>query len=179
MPSGQECAGSLLKPNNEPSSIVLRFCGDEGQLGVGPWWGDVRFSLVDVVFAPVFRYFDTFDRIDDFGVFDGLAKVPEWRAALAALPSVRKAVSADYDQLLKAFFRRRGSALARRMPFAQGFFRDAWTAMQRGCNGSLWDRFVMTFVDRRVIVFSHPPHIRPSQTDCRSAQNPSEFHQRP
>lgn len=87
----------------------------EGQLGPGPWFADDCFSLVDAVFAPAFRYFDTFDRIGDFGIFDGLAGVSEWRRALAGRPSVRNAVAADYDEHLSDFLRRKGSALTRMM----------------------------------------------------------------
>jgi len=36
-----------------------------------------------LVFAPVFRYFDVFDKVDDFGFWHGLPKVDLWRSALA------------------------------------------------------------------------------------------------
>jgi hypothetical protein len=39
--------------------------------------------------------------------------------------------------------------------FTQGRIRDAWTTTQCGCIGSLWDRFVLPFIDGRIIVFSH------------------------
>lgn len=88
----------------------------DGQLGPGPWFVGTHFSLVDAVFAPVFRYFDTFDRIGDFSVFNGLAGMSGWRRALAARPSVRGAVAHDYNERLVAFLHRRGGALARMMP---------------------------------------------------------------
>ena len=68
---------------------------------------------MDAVFAPVFRYFDTFDRIGDFGVFDGLERVTDWRCELADRPSVQGAVGPDYDNLLAGFIERRGGALSR------------------------------------------------------------------
>ena len=37
----------------------------------GPWFAGAAFSLVDAVFAPVFRYFDVFDTIADLGIFTG------------------------------------------------------------------------------------------------------------
>src|SRR5262245_10609974 len=40
----------------------------EHKLGQGPWFAGEHFSLVDAVFGPVFRYFDAFDRIGDFGL---------------------------------------------------------------------------------------------------------------
>lgn len=94
------------------AALRARFGPIEGHLGAGPWFAGERFSLVDAVFAPVFRYFDTFDRIGDFGAFDGLARVPAWRAALATRPSVRAAVGSDYDDRLVAFLERRGGALS-------------------------------------------------------------------
>lgn len=89
-----------------------KFVRLEGELGTGPWFAGERFSLVDAVFAPAFRYFDVFDRFVDLGVFEGLPKVQAWRRALAARASVRGAVSADYEARLEAFLRRQPSWLA-------------------------------------------------------------------
>jgi glutathione S-transferase len=79
---------------------------------VGPYFDGASFSLVDAVFGPVFRYFDTLDRIGDFGVLAGKPKIAAWRAALAARPSVRAAVGADYPEKLEAFFKAKGSHLS-------------------------------------------------------------------
>lgn len=81
----------------------------------GPYFAGQAFSLVDTAFAPVFRYFDVFDTIDDFGVFTHTPKVRSWRAALQQRPSVKSAVCADYFELLYNFLIRRNSELARRM----------------------------------------------------------------
>jgi glutathione S-transferase len=90
-----------------------RFATLEDALGDGPWFDGARFSIVDAVFGPVFRYFDTFERLGDFGFFDATPKLRAWRAALAARPSVQRAVGADYDARLRAFIAARGSALSR------------------------------------------------------------------
>lgn len=84
----------------------------EGALGEGPYFAGGGFSLVDAVFGPVFRYFDTFDRIGDFGVLRDLPGVARWRDALSRRPSVRTAVSEDYPRLLWAFLRKREGRLA-------------------------------------------------------------------
>lgn len=81
----------------------------------GPYFAEDSFSLVDAAFAPVFRYFEVFDTIDDFGVFTNTPKVRAWREALQQRPSVRSAVRADYTQLLYDFLLRRNSELSRRM----------------------------------------------------------------
>jgi glutathione S-transferase len=54
-----------------------------------------------------------FDEIADFGILSGKPKLAQWRKALAARPSARSAVSADYPALLRAFIERRNSWLSR------------------------------------------------------------------
>jgi len=94
---------------------VQRFATLEAALRDGPWFDGTHFSIVDAVFGPAFRYFDTFERIGDFGFFDATPKVSAWRARLAQRVSVRDAVAADYDERLLQFLRRRGSALSARI----------------------------------------------------------------
>lgn len=79
---------------------------------IGPWFDGETFSLVDAVFGPVFRYFDVFDEIADFGILAGKPKLARWRQNLAARSSVKSAVSADYPALLRDFIDRRRSYLS-------------------------------------------------------------------
>lgn len=78
----------------------------------GPWFAGERFSLVDAVHGPVFRYLDVFDRIGDFGILDGKPFVRAWRQALRERPSIRNAVAPDYPQRLHAFLQAKGSQLS-------------------------------------------------------------------
>jgi len=94
------------------ADLRLKFERVEQQLGEGPYFAGASFSLVDAVFGPVFRYWDVFDQVGDFGVFTGLPKVLAWRAALAQRPSVQAAVGADYAERLRRFLRERCSHLA-------------------------------------------------------------------
>src|SRR4051794_28154254 len=91
--------------------LIDRFAWLESRIVGAPWFDGAAFSLVDAVFGPVFRYFDVFDTIEDFGVFDGLPKIQAWRAALAQHPSVRDSVTADYPGRLRAFLLARRSRL--------------------------------------------------------------------
>jgi len=84
----------------------------EQRLSRGPYFDGARFSLVDAAFAPVFRYFDAFDRIPELGIRADLPKIAAWRLALSDRPSVRSAVGADYDERLWAFLAARGSKLS-------------------------------------------------------------------
>jgi glutathione S-transferase len=102
------------RPTFEGKRALLRekFGRLEAELGDGLYFAGGRFSLVDAVFAPVFRYFDVFDRFVDLGAFEGLPKVQAWRRALGVRPSVQGAVVADYEARLEAFLRRQKSYLA-------------------------------------------------------------------
>lgn len=92
---------------------VLRekFARLEAALGEGPYFAGTRFSVVDAVFAPVFRYFEVFDTITDLAVFDGLPKLQSRRKALALRPSVVGAVVPDYADRLHAFLRKHAGVL--------------------------------------------------------------------
>jgi len=65
----------------------------ESRLGGGAYFDGERFSLVDAVFGPVFRYFDVFDRIGEFDILTGKPKTEAYRQSLSTRPSVRAAVS--------------------------------------------------------------------------------------
>lgn len=82
-------------------------------MGDGAWFGGAQFSLVDAVFAPVFRYLDLFAAEAD------LPLVPEalagWRARLGARPSVQGAVVPDYTDRLRRFIRAQGGIMAGRL----------------------------------------------------------------
>jgi glutathione S-transferase len=94
------------------SQLEQRFARLEARVAASPWFDGESFSLVDAVFGPVFRYFDVFDEIAEFGILAGKPKLARWRKALAAWPSVRSAVSADYPVLLRDFLERRNSWLS-------------------------------------------------------------------
>ncbi|WP_046120040.1 glutathione S-transferase family protein [Ensifer aridi] len=91
--------------------LEAKFATVEAELGDGPFFAGSGFSLVDAVFAPIFRYFDVFDAISDSGIFDGSPRVAAWRKALAKRPSVRAAVTEDYPQRLMAFLKKHDAAL--------------------------------------------------------------------
>jgi glutathione S-transferase len=95
------------------SQLEQRVARLEARIAAAPWFDSENFSLVDAVFGPVFRYFDVFDDIADFGILAAKPKLARWRKALAARPSVRTAVRSDYPALLRDFLERRNSWLSR------------------------------------------------------------------
>jgi glutathione S-transferase len=98
--------------NARIAQLQQRFARLESRVAASPWFDGESFSLVDAVFGPVFRYFDVFDDIADFGILAGKPKLARWRDSLAARPSVRNAVGAEYPVLLRDFIERRKSWLS-------------------------------------------------------------------
>ena len=113
--------GAFYDAADEPAlsaraaQIHARLAQIEAALHDGPYFAGEHFSIVDAAFGPVFRYFDVFDAIGEFGFWDGLSKVPRWRRALANRRSVAEAVRPDYPELLRRFLWARHTALSRRM----------------------------------------------------------------
>jgi glutathione S-transferase len=97
------------------ATVSEKFARLEDQLGDGPFFAGATFSLVDAVFAPVFRYFEAFEQRIDLGTFAGRPKLVAWRRALAARQSVKSAVVPDYAARLLAFVAKQDGVLAARV----------------------------------------------------------------
>ena len=100
---GFETARDAATYAAKSQALSDKFTRMEAQLGAGPFFAGPGFSLVDAVFAPIFRYFDLFDALADTAILRDLPKLAAWRKALAARPSVQAAVSADYPARLHDF----------------------------------------------------------------------------
>ena len=108
---GLETTTDAATFESKRQAISAKFGRVEAALGMGPFFAGEKFSLVDAVFAPIFRYFDVFDEFTDLAVFRDTPKVRKWRVELARRPSVKAAVGADYPQLLRAFLARHNAHL--------------------------------------------------------------------
>ena len=111
--AGFYAAPDKLAFETKRSQLKQRFSRLESRVAAAPWFDGEHFSLVDAVYGPIFRYFDVFDEIADFGILVRKPKLWLWRNALAARPSVRAAVSPDYPALLRGFIDRRNSWLSK------------------------------------------------------------------
>ena len=92
-----------LTLDQKARALHEKFSRVDTALGAGPFFSGHDFSVVDAVFAPVFRYFDVFDQIADLGILTGLPKVAAWRVALAKRASVINAVVPDYPERFAGF----------------------------------------------------------------------------
>ncbi len=95
--------------------ISTKFATLDVTIGEGPWFSAGKFTLVDAVFGPVFRYFDTLEREFDIHMLEEYDNLQKWRHRLSNRPSVKKAVPSEYPQLLTGFLLHKQSALSRRI----------------------------------------------------------------
>jgi glutathione S-transferase len=100
---GFETARDAASAERKADDLKAKFLRVEAALADGPYFAGENFRLVDAVFGPIFRYFDVFDLIADYGIFAATPKIRAWRRALAERPSVRQAVEPDYSDRLRAF----------------------------------------------------------------------------
>lgn len=98
--------------DDKKGALRQKFTWLEKNLGNHLWFSGDTFCLVDVVYGPVFRYFDTLETVKELDLFDGLPKVKAWRQALQHRPSVQHAVSPDYPERLSIFLQKRPSYLS-------------------------------------------------------------------
>lgn len=98
--------------NAKAHTLSTKFDQIEPRLSKGAYFDGSNFTLVDAVFGPVFRYFDTFDAIGDFGIMSNKPRVVTWRKSLSSRRSVKTAVGADYDERLRAFLSARKSHIS-------------------------------------------------------------------
>lgn len=108
---GFETARDEDAVRRKAADLRRKFQQLDDALGDGPFFAGGKFSLVDAAFAPVFRYFDVFDQIADFGLFSSLDHVLKWRAHLAQRASVQMAVTPDYPVRLRAFLEKHDAYL--------------------------------------------------------------------
>ncbi|AIA71705.1 glutathione S-transferase family protein [Pectobacterium atrosepticum] len=94
-------AKELAVANDKKAAFRDKLQRLESTLEQGPYFSGSAFSMVDAMFAPVFRYFDLLSPDVSQPIFDNLPRVSAWRASLAHRPSVIAAVRDDYVDRFK------------------------------------------------------------------------------
>lgn len=84
----------------------------ESELNSGPYFSGSKFSMVDAIYAPVFRYFSIIDASVSEAIFEGLPRISAWKTALAKRERVNAAVSPDYAEFFQNHLRQHSAILA-------------------------------------------------------------------
>lgn len=118
-----DIAGLYMASNQElfadkKANIIKKLSWLESQKNNSPWYGGDEFNLVDAVYGPVFRYFDTFEILEGMRFFKGLPKLSIWRNNLSKRASIQQAVSTDYPERLRMFIIKKNSHLSKLMQAA-------------------------------------------------------------
>lgn len=77
----------------------------------GPYFNGEKYCMVDAVFAPVFRYFDLFDKLTEDNLFVSKEHVSTWRKHLSERDSSKVVVGKNYLSELSEFVRNKASYL--------------------------------------------------------------------
>lgn len=111
-------AGDRETFEQKRNDLIAKFGWVEQHLKQAPYFAGEAFSIVDAVYAPIFRYFDVFESLHldhlenlDFG-FSKTPKIMAWRQVLQSHSSIQNAVVKDYPQRLLGFLERRNSYLS-------------------------------------------------------------------
>ncbi len=111
--AGFYSAPDIVSFTTKQQELIDSFQLLEKNLTRSPYFAGESFSMIDAVYAPIFRYFVMFENYKDFGFFSHTPQVRAWRDVLLQRPSVQQAVSEDYPVLLQEFLQRKDSYLSR------------------------------------------------------------------
>ena len=78
--------------------LVDRFEVLEEEISDDTYFNGEEFSMVDAVYAPIFRYHNRIAQYKDFGFFDDAPKIKAWGDKLLDRPSVIQSVPDTYEQ---------------------------------------------------------------------------------
>lgn len=89
----------MLQCNDDLTDKIIAL---EKELGECPYFNQ-SFSMVDVMYAPIFRYADFFKRFVGVDFYAGHRKIEAWSSHVLARSSVMNCVPKSYDEELKEF----------------------------------------------------------------------------
>lgn len=105
-------AGDEARFEDARTALKARLAPLEGEVK-GPFFAGDDFSAVDVVYAPAFRQIDTLEGLRPLDLLAEFPRLDAWRKALAARPSVKAGVPADYAERFTTPLQKAGAWVAR------------------------------------------------------------------
>lgn len=77
-----------------------------------PYFNGETFSVIDGVYATIFRYFDFFSPILNFDFTKDMTRINKWRGFISERMSVQNSVPSDYQEILRTFIKSRNSYIS-------------------------------------------------------------------
>lgn len=103
------------KLNHLTNTLTDRFEVLEDEISDGNYFNGTNFSMIDAVYAPVFRYQKRIADYKDYGIFENAPNVKAWGDRLLERPSVIKSVPESYEESLIKFLKKQNSILGNAM----------------------------------------------------------------
>lgn len=94
-----------------------KILGVEKELDEWPYFNK-DFSMVDIMYAPIFRYFDFFERFLGVDFYGGNKKLEAWSSHVLARPSVINCVPKCYDEEFKEFILGKNKYLYKKLNYS-------------------------------------------------------------
>ena len=107
----------LMQADNEPdfkrakATIIDRLDVLEEELSEGPFFAGDKFGMVDVAYAPLFRYLTGIERYAGVDLYEDVPAVKAWSERLLAYPAVLESVPNDFESAIKDYLKRPGTRL--------------------------------------------------------------------
>jgi len=86
--------------------LIDRFEVLEDEISDGSYFNGDEFSMVDAVYAPVFRYHDRIAKLKDYALFEDAPTIKAWGDKLLERESVIKSVPASYEQDMSNYIKK-------------------------------------------------------------------------
>ena len=97
--------------NHLTNVLTDRFEILENEISDGAYFNGNEFSMVDAVFAPIFRYHKQISNTKDYGIFEDAPNVKAWGDRLLERPSVINSVSDSYNVTVVNQFKKMNSII--------------------------------------------------------------------
>jgi glutathione S-transferase len=104
-----------LKFKQTLAVLADRFDILEEELAQQPYFNGETFSLVDAVYAPIFRAYEVINNFYEFDFLEDIPAVLRWWQALLQRPSVQQSVPATFVTEMTAYLKRQDSILSQYM----------------------------------------------------------------
>ena len=86
--------------------LIDRFEVLEDEISDGDYFNGENFSMIDAVYAPIFRYHDRIAQYKDFGFFEDAPQIKAWVDKLLKHSSVINSVPETYEQDMNGYIKK-------------------------------------------------------------------------
>lgn len=94
------------KFNHLKSTLIDHFEVLEDEISEGEYFNGADFSMIDAVYAPIFRFHQQIASYKDFGIFEDAENIKAWGDRLLTRPSVIKSVPDSYKEDISSYFKK-------------------------------------------------------------------------